>query len=192
MATSPARYVQQQRSAGRAASQHGGWIECQIPVDFAAGLVLLRQRCDRPVASQAPHELCRRGLCRQLGVATATKSPRVLSYITSKDATLPKVDIKLITISAAWIPFERFWMDPPKDQPLSEYVSPFVAALAAWQGTRLHRAIRPQLGSSVQGHQHGRRTTTSCRCPSAGTCPRFLGHMLTCSGAIPTSATGKG
>jgi hypothetical protein len=68
------------------------------------------------------------------GVATATKLARVLSYITSKDATLPKVDIKLITISAAWIPFERFWMDPPKDQPLSEYVSPFVAALAAWQG----------------------------------------------------------
>ncbi len=68
------------------------------------------------------------------GVVTATKLARLLSYITAQDATLPKVEIKLITISAAWIPFERFWMDPPKDQPLSEYVSPFVAALAAWQG----------------------------------------------------------
>ena len=44
------------------------------------------------------------------------------------------MDIKLIVISAAWIPFDRFWIDPPRNESLSEYVSPFVAALAAWQG----------------------------------------------------------
>ena len=44
------------------------------------------------------------------------------------------MDIKLIVISAAWIPFDRFWIDPPKNESLSEYVSPFVAAIAAWQG----------------------------------------------------------
>jgi hypothetical protein len=68
------------------------------------------------------------------GVATATKIARLLTYITKKDATLPAVDIKLIVISAAWIPFDRFWIDPPKNESLSEYVSPFVAAIAAWQG----------------------------------------------------------
>ena len=68
------------------------------------------------------------------GVATATKIARLLTYITKKDATLPPVEIKLIVISAAWIPFDRFWIDPPKNESLSEYVSPFVAALAAWQG----------------------------------------------------------
>jgi hypothetical protein len=68
------------------------------------------------------------------GVVTATKIARLLTHITSKDPTLPKVDIKLIVISAAWIPFDRFWIDPPRNESLSEYVSPFVAALAAWQG----------------------------------------------------------
>ena len=68
------------------------------------------------------------------GVATANKIARLLSYVAGKDKTLPEVEIKLIVISAAWIPFERFWMDPPKNESLSEYVSPLVAALAAWQG----------------------------------------------------------
>jgi hypothetical protein len=68
------------------------------------------------------------------GVATAIKIGRLLSYFASKDPTLPKFEVKLIVISAAWIPFERFWIDPPQDRSLSEYVSPLVAALAAWQG----------------------------------------------------------
>ena len=68
------------------------------------------------------------------GVVTATKIARLLAYIAGKDPTLPKVEIKLMVISAAWIPFERFWIDPPKNESLSEYVSPLVAALAAWQG----------------------------------------------------------
>ena len=46
-AASPVRYVQQQRSAGRPASRARPSVERQIPVDFAAGLVHLRQRCDR-------------------------------------------------------------------------------------------------------------------------------------------------
>ena len=68
------------------------------------------------------------------GVATATKIARLLAYVTASDPTLPKVEIKIIVISAAWIPFERFFIDAPQNTSTSEYVSPFVAAIAAWQG----------------------------------------------------------
>lgn len=68
------------------------------------------------------------------GVATASKLAQSLAEFHAKEAGLPPIEIKLIMISAAWIPFERFWMDAPNDRPQSEFLSPFVAALAAWQG----------------------------------------------------------
>lgn len=68
------------------------------------------------------------------GVSTATKIARVLWYWSKTDPTLPPLDIKLIVISAAWIPFDRFWIESPQNASMSEYVSPLVAALAAWQG----------------------------------------------------------
>jgi len=40
-------------------------------------------------------------------------------------------------ISAAWIPFERFWMDTPDNKAQSDLFTPFVAALATWQGARM-------------------------------------------------------
>jgi hypothetical protein len=68
------------------------------------------------------------------GVVTASKLARVLGKIAADEPGLPALNIKLIVISAAWMPFERFWIDPPEEKGMSEYVSPFVAALAAWQG----------------------------------------------------------
>ena len=65
------------------------------------------------------------------------------------------MEIKLIMISAAWIPFDRFWMDPPRTASLSEYLSPFVAALAAWQGRgyttqSISRPIRSPASSVIE------------------------------------------
>jgi len=68
------------------------------------------------------------------GVATASKLAQSLAEFHAKEPGLPAIEIKLIMISAAWIPFERFWMDAPNDRAQSELLSPFVAALAAWQG----------------------------------------------------------
>ncbi len=68
------------------------------------------------------------------GVATASKLAQSLAEFHAKQPGLPPVEIKLIMISAAWIPFERFWMDEPNNRAQSEFLSPFVAALAAWQG----------------------------------------------------------
>jgi hypothetical protein len=68
------------------------------------------------------------------GVATASKLAQSLAEYLGRESGLPKVDLKLIMISAAWIPFDRFWMDDPVDRGQGEILSPLVAALAAWQG----------------------------------------------------------
>ncbi len=68
------------------------------------------------------------------GVATASKLAQSLSELHAKDPSLPPVEIKLIMISAAWIPFERFWMDEPVNKKQGDLFSPLMAALATWQG----------------------------------------------------------
>lgn len=68
------------------------------------------------------------------GVATASKLAQSLAELHAKDPSLPPVEIKLIMISAAWIPFERFWMDEPSNRKQSDVFAPLVAALATWQG----------------------------------------------------------
>lgn len=87
------------------------------------------------------------------GVATASKLAQSLAELHAKDAGAPAVEIKLIMISAAWIPFERFWMDAPDNRAQSELLSPFVAALAAWQGrgytTQYDLAADPKPGFKI-------------------------------------------
>jgi cytochrome bd-type quinol oxidase subunit 2 len=68
------------------------------------------------------------------GVATASKLAQSLAEFVAKTPAPVNVDINLIMISAAWIPFDRFWMDEPVNKSQSELLSPLVAALAAWQG----------------------------------------------------------
>ena len=68
------------------------------------------------------------------GVATASKLAQSLSELMAKEPGAPAVEIKLVMISAAWIPFERFWMDAPDNRAQGEFLTPFVAALATWQG----------------------------------------------------------
>ena len=68
------------------------------------------------------------------GVATASKLAQSISELLAKAPGSPGVEIKLVMISAAWIPFERFWMDTPDNRSQSEFLTPFVAALATWQG----------------------------------------------------------
>jgi hypothetical protein len=68
------------------------------------------------------------------GVATASKLAESLAEYVGRETDLPKIELKLIMISAAWIPFERFWMDDPRVRGQGEFLQPFVAALAAWQG----------------------------------------------------------
>ena len=68
------------------------------------------------------------------GVATAGKLAQYLQGILAKDPSLPKAEIKLIMISAAWIPFDRFWMDSPKANGQGDLIAPLAAAYASWQG----------------------------------------------------------
>ncbi len=68
------------------------------------------------------------------GVATASKLAQSLAELHAKNPALPPVEIKLIMISAAWIPFERFWMDAPDNKAQGDFFTPFLAALATWQG----------------------------------------------------------
>ncbi len=87
------------------------------------------------------------------GVSTASKLAQSLAEFLGKEPGAMNVEIKLIMISAAWIPFERFWMDEPNDKPQSEFLSPFVAALAAWQGrgftTQYDLAADPKPGFKI-------------------------------------------
>jgi hypothetical protein len=87
------------------------------------------------------------------GVATASKLAQSLAEFHAKEAGLPPIEIKLIMISAAWIPFDRFWMDEPNDRAQSDLFSPFVAALAAWQGrgftTQFDLAADPKPGFKI-------------------------------------------
>jgi hypothetical protein len=87
------------------------------------------------------------------GVATAGKLAQSLAELHAKEPGLPAVDIKLIMISAAWIPFERFWMDAPNDRPQSDILSPLVAAVATWQGrgytTQYDLAADPKPGFKI-------------------------------------------
>ena len=87
------------------------------------------------------------------GAATASKLAQSLAELHAKDPTLPPVDIKLIMISAAWIPFDRFWMDAPNNRAQSDAFTPFVAALATWQGrgytTQYDLAADPKPGFKI-------------------------------------------
>lgn len=87
------------------------------------------------------------------GVATASKLAQSLAELQSKDPSLPAVEIKLVMVSAAWIPFERFWMGAPDNRAQSEFLSPFVAALATWQGrgytTQYDLAADPKPGFKI-------------------------------------------
>jgi hypothetical protein len=87
------------------------------------------------------------------GVATASKLAQSMAELQSKDPTLPAVEIKLVMVSAAWIPFERFWMGAPDNRAQSELLSPFVAALATWQGrgytTQYDLAADPKPGFKI-------------------------------------------
>jgi hypothetical protein len=87
------------------------------------------------------------------GVATAAKLAQSMGEVHAKDASLPPVDIKLIMISAAWIPFERFWMDAPDNRAQSDILSPLVAAIATWQGrgytTQYDLAADPKPGFKI-------------------------------------------
>jgi hypothetical protein len=87
------------------------------------------------------------------GVATASKLAQSLGELQGKDPSLPAVEIKLIMISAAWIPFERFWMDAPDNRAQSDLFTPFSAALATWQGrgytTQYDLAADPKPGFKI-------------------------------------------
>ena len=87
------------------------------------------------------------------GVATASKLAQSMAELHAKDPSLPPVEIKLVMVSAAWIPFERFWMGTPVNRAQSELLSPFVAALAAWQGrgytTQYDLAADPKPGFKI-------------------------------------------
>ena len=87
------------------------------------------------------------------GVGTASKLAQSLAEFQAKDPGALAVEIKLIMISAAWIPFERFWMNAPDNRAQSEFLSPFVAALAAWQGrgytTQYDLAADPKPGFKI-------------------------------------------
>jgi hypothetical protein len=87
------------------------------------------------------------------GVATASKLAQSLSELISKDPGAMPVEIKLVMISAAWIPFERFWMDAPDNRSMSDVFTPFLAALATWQGrgytTQYDLAADPKPGFKI-------------------------------------------
>jgi hypothetical protein len=87
------------------------------------------------------------------GVATASKLAQSLSELIAKEPGAPSVEIKLVMISAAWIPFERFWMDTPNNRAQSDLFIPFVAALATWQGrgytTQYDLAADPKPGFKI-------------------------------------------
>jgi len=87
------------------------------------------------------------------GVATASKLAQSLAEFHAKESGAPPVEIKLIMISAAWIPFDRFWMDEPSDEGSSDIFSPIVAAVAAWQGrgytTQYDVAVDPKPGFKI-------------------------------------------
>jgi len=87
------------------------------------------------------------------GVATASKLAQSLSELIAKEPGAPSVEIKLVMISAAWIPFERFWMDTPNNKAQSDLFTPFVAALATWQGrgytTQYDLAADPKPGFKI-------------------------------------------
>lgn len=101
-----------------------GWYSFTDPNDKSAGTA---QRLRRMSFVDG-------GYVDNSGVATASKLAQSLAEFHAKEPGLPPIEIKLIMISAAWIPFERFWMDAPSNRAQSEFLSPFVAALAAWQG----------------------------------------------------------
>ena len=68
------------------------------------------------------------------GVATASKLAESLGELHKRDPNLPPIEIKLVMISAAWIPFDRFWMDEPSNKAQGDLFSPLLAALSTWQG----------------------------------------------------------
>ena len=87
------------------------------------------------------------------GAATAAKLAQSISEIQVKDGSLQPVEIKLVMISAAWIPFDRFWMDAPDNRSQSDLATPFLAALATWQGrgytTQYDLAADPKPGFKI-------------------------------------------
>jgi hypothetical protein len=87
------------------------------------------------------------------GVATASKLAQSLGELIAKDPAAPAVEIKLVMISAAWIPFDRFWMDAPDNHSQSDLFTPFAAALATWQGrgytTQYDLAADPKPGFKI-------------------------------------------
>lgn len=68
------------------------------------------------------------------GVATAQKLIRYLNAIIAKEPDFPKVEFKLVMISAALVPFDRLWIDGLSDATQSELLFPLKVALAAQQG----------------------------------------------------------
>jgi hypothetical protein len=87
------------------------------------------------------------------GVATASKLAQSLAELHAKDPRLPAIEIKLVMVSAAWIPFERFWMGEPNNRAQGDLLTPFVAALATWQGrgytTQYDLAADPKPGFKI-------------------------------------------
>ena len=87
------------------------------------------------------------------GASTASKLAQSLNELAAKEPGAPQVAIKLVMISAAWIPFDRFWMDAPQNRGLSDTFVPFVAALATWQGrgytTQYDLAADPKPGFKI-------------------------------------------
>ena len=104
--------------------------------------------------AQAPHELRRRRLCRQFRRGDGLQARPVAERAVSQGpGRCRRSRSSSIMISAAWIPFERFWMDAPDNRAKSDLFTPFVAALATWQGrgytTQYDLAADPKPGFKI-------------------------------------------
>jgi hypothetical protein len=120
-----------------------GWYVFDDPSDKAGGAANRKRRMS----------FVDGGYVDNSGAATAAKLAESMAEFARKQPGPVGVDIKLIMISAAWIPFERFWIDEPKNKPESELLSPLIAALAAWQGrgytTQYDLAADPKPGFKI-------------------------------------------
>ncbi|RTL59722.1 MAG: hypothetical protein EKK41_29200 [Hyphomicrobiales bacterium] len=101
-----------------------GWYTFQDPADVGQGKKARLRRMTFVDGAYVDNS----------GVATASKLAQSLGELHAKDGSLPPVEIKLIMISAAWIPFDRFWMDEPVNKAQGDLFSPLLAALSTWQG----------------------------------------------------------